>query len=290
MRCDELREDLEAYALGILEPDRAHQVDTHLGICDECAAIVRDYQHALNHLALTVPLYRASPRLKQRIMGGAAGFRPSAIPATLRRTWVMSAAAVVVVGLAVGAIMWATALSLEVSRLKERNANLEAMSSLDAEQRAAILRVQSELNSARNEQQQMSTTLDEYANLVKVALDPDLIPTELKGTEPLASANASCSYVWSTKQSLGALTCKNLPSTAMTLTYELWATKGQSTLALGSFEPRIDGSASLLVTIPNWAPGPVTSLWVTLEQVNSNRDKPSSQVVLQPIPSQQAQR
>jgi hypothetical protein len=136
----------------------------------------------------------------------------------------------------------------------------------------------------------MTTTLNEYATLIKVALDPDLIPTELRGTEPLANANASCSYVWSTKQSLGALTCKNLPSTSISLTYELWANKGNSTLALGSFEPRIDGSASLLVTIPTWAEGPVTSLWVTLESASGSRDKPSSQVVLQPAPSQQAQR
>lgn len=290
MSCEELREDLEGYALGVLEHDREHEVEAHLADCDECTAIVRDYQHALDRLTLAVPLYRAHPRLKQRIMGGAAGFRPAAIPGVLRRSWVMTAAAVVVVGFAMGAIVWATALSLEVSSLKERNSNLEAMSELDAEQRAAILKVQSELNSARNQQQEMSTTLDEYATLIKVALDPDLIPTELRGTEPLANANASCSYVWSTKQSLGALTCKNLPSTAMSLTYELWATKGGSTVALGSFDPRIDGSASLLVTIPNWAPGPVTSLWVTLESDGGGRDKPSSQVVLQPVPSQQAQR
>ena len=288
MSCEDLREDLEAYALGVLEAARAHEVEAHLSECVDCTDIVRDYQHAMDHLALAVPLYRASPRLKQRIMGGAAGFRPSAIPATLRRSWVASAAAVVLVGFAVGAIVWATALSLQVSKLREQNSNLEVLTQLDADQRAAILQVQTQLNAARNEQQEMSSSLEEYATLLKVALDPDLIPTELRGTEPFASA--TCSYVWSTKQSLGALTCKNMPSTTLALTYELWANKGQSTLALGSFEPRIDGTASILVTIPTWAPGPVTSLWVTLEQASGNREKPSNQVVLQPVPSQEAQR
>jgi hypothetical protein len=283
-----MRDELEAYALGVLEAARSREVEAHLSECVDCTEIVRDYQHAMNHLALAVPLYRASPRLKQRIMGGAAGFRPSAIPATLRRSWVATAAAAVLVGFAVGGIVWATTLSLQVSKLREQNTDLAAMTQLDADQRATILQVQSELNSARNEQQLMSSSLEEYATLLKVALDPDLIPTELRGTEPFASAN--CSYVWSTKQSLGALTCKNLPSTTLALTYELWATKGQSTLALGSFEPRIDGSASVLVTIPTWAPGPVTSLWVTLEQASGNREKPSSQVVLRPAPSQEAQR
>jgi hypothetical protein len=286
--CDETREDLEAYALDALDVPRVHQVEAHIGECAACAAIVHDYRRAVDYLALSVPVYRASPRLKQRVMGGAGSFRPSAIPTVLRRGWAVSAAAVLLVGLAVGGVVWAMMLSSELSDLRRQNQELVQLSQLDADQRATLLQLQAELNSARSEQRQMSLTLNEYATLIKVALDPDLIPTELKGTEPFASA--TCSYVWSTKQSLGALTCKNLPSTALSLTYELWATKGDHTIALGSFKPFVDGSASLLVTIPQWAPGPVTSLWVTLEQANGSREAPSPQVVLQPIPAQQAQR
>jgi hypothetical protein len=194
----------------------------------------------------------------------------------------------VLIGIAVGGAVWASILSSEVGRLKEQNERLVAISELDAGQRAAILQVQSQLNSARDEQERLSTTLEEYATLVQIALDPDLIPTELRGTQ-LANA-ATCSYVWSVKQSIGALTCKDLPATGFTNAYELWAQKGNDTLALGTFVPRTDGSASLLVTFPGWSTGPMTNLWVTLESDAGSRGGPSAQVVLQPAPPLQAQR
>ena len=61
-------------------------------------------------------------------------------------------------------------------------------------------------------------------------------------------------------------------------------------MALGSFSPQNDGTASLLVTFPGWATGPMTNLWVTIEQAGGSRQRPSDQVVLQPSPLQQAQR
>jgi hypothetical protein len=285
--CEEIREELEAYALRALEPAVLRRVDAHLTECRDCTGVVRDYQHAVDHLSLAVPLYHASPRVKARVMGGIS-VNTVTVPAFLRSRWVMATAAAVLIGLAIGGAVWASIVSSEVGRLKEQNERLIAISELDSEQRAAILQVQSQLTSARNEQERLSTTLEEYATLVKIALDPDLIPTELQGTA-LAS-QASCSYVWSVKQSIGALTCKDLPTTSFSSSYELWAQKGSDILPLGTFVPRTDGSASLLVTFPGWATGPMTNLWVTLESDSDRPDQPSAQVVLQPAPALQAQR
>lgn len=287
MTCEELREDLEAYALGALERAPARTVEFHIAECDECAEVVHDYQHAVAHLSIAVPLYRASPRLKSRVMGGIS-MNTVSIPPVLRSGWAMAAAAAVLIGIAIGGAVWASIVSSEVSRLKEQNQRLITLTELDASQRAAILQVQTQLSTARDEQERLSTTLDEYATLVQIALDPDLVPTELQGTQ-LASS-ASCSYVWSVKQSIGALTCKNMPATSFDSTYELWAQKGNDTLALGTFVPRNDGTASLLVTFPGWATGPMTNLWVTLEPDGGSRRGPSAQVVLQPTPALQAQR
>ena len=288
MTCEELREDLEAYVLGALDAMSARGVDAHLAECIECSDAVGDYQYAVEHLSLAVPLYKASPRLKARVMGGIS-MNTVSLPSPLRSGWLMATAAVLLIGIAIGGAVWASIVSSEVGELKQQNERLITISELDAGQRAALLQVQNQLNSARSEQERLSTTLDEYATLVQIALDPDLIPTQLQGT-PLASA-ASCSYVWSVKQSIGALTCKNLPTTSFVNSYELWADKGNDTLALGSFVPRNDGSASLLVTFPGWATGPMTNLWVTLEpEAGSRASGPSAQVVLQPAPALQAQR
>jgi anti-sigma-K factor RskA len=287
LSCEEIRQDLEAYALGALETPAARIVEAHIAECAECSEIVHDYQHAVAHLSIAVPLYRASPRLKSRVMGGISLNTVSIAP-ILRSGWVMATAAAVLIGIAIGGAVWASIVSSEVGRLKQQNERLIAISELDAGQRAAILQVQSQLTTARTEQERLSTTLDEYATLVQIALDPDLVPTQLQGTQ-LASA-ASCSYVWSVKQSIGALTCKNMPSTSFASSYELWAQKGNDTLPLGTFAPRTDGTASLLVTFPGWATGPMTNLWVTLEPEDGSRGGPSAQVVLQPAPALQAQR
>ena len=217
-----MRDDLEAYALGALEHARAHEIEDHI------ERVSRDAPRSCvttstpsSHLALAVPLYRASPRLKTRVMGGTGSV--NSVPGVLRTRWVMAAAAMVLLAFAIGGVVWASILSSEVSNLKTQNERLIALTELDAEQREAILQARSELNSARSEQQRLSTTLEEYATLIKVALDPDLVPTELQGTALAGSAN--CSYVWSMKQSIGALTCKNLPAIVAGTVYELWATR-----------------------------------------------------------------
>jgi hypothetical protein len=204
-----------------------------------------------------------------------------------RRWWAVSAAAVLI-AFAVGGLTWAIVLSSEVSKLRNDNQRLAQLTELDAEQRQALLALEDRLNSARNEQLRLSTTLNEQATMLIVALDPDLVPTELGGTS--LAPQSSCNYVWSTKQSVGALTCKNLPTTAFSVGYELWAIKGDKSVPLGTFVPRYDGTASLLVKFPLSAEGTVSNLWVTLEELSQGRGAPSSQVVLQPVPPQQASR
>jgi hypothetical protein len=287
--CARYREDLEAYALGALDPITVRQIEAHLSECRECASIVNAYHRAVEQLALSVPLYRAAPRLKDRVMGGIGAGGVLNRLSFAQRRWAAAAASFALVGLAIGGLVWAIILSSQVERLREDNARLAELTQLDTEQRTALLRLQGDLMSARSEQRRMSTTLEEQATMIILALDPDLIPTELQGTTLAPSAH--CNYVWSTDQGAGALTCKGLPTTAFMLTYELWATKGDKTVAVGTFLPRTDGSAQMLVKFPPDTPGPVSNLWVTLEQQQSQvRQRPSSEVVLQTVAGQQAAR
>jgi anti-sigma-K factor RskA len=285
LTCAELREELEAYALGALDIQTARAVGAHISECRECAALARAYQDAASYLSLSVPLYRASPRLKQRVMGGIGSWRSAAIALPMQGWWTR-VAAVLMVALLIGAAAWVVMLTSEVSNLRRDNDRLAELTQLDQQQRQALF---TQLNSAKNEQIVMSSTLEEYATLLVVALDPDLIPSNLAGTN-LASG-ATCNYVWSGSQNVGALTCKGLPNTGFSLTYELWANKGNQMVALGSFQPGTDGTAQMLVKFPQNTPdGPIGGYWVTLEQQGSNRSAPSQHVILQPAPSLQAAR
>jgi hypothetical protein len=287
--CEEIREDLEAYALGALEALEARRVMQHLRECAECSAIAESYRTAVDFIAVSVPLYRASPRLKERILGGAGGLRVPAYVSVLANRWVAGAAAAVLFAVAAGALAWAAMMSARVEQLQKDNQALAALTELDVEQRTALLKLQGDLNSARTEQRTMSRTLEEQATLIVIALDPELVPTALEGTA--LAPQAKCNYVWSTKQTVGALTCKDLPMTAIAHTYELWATKGEKTFPAGTFQPRLDGSASILVKFPSDAPGPVANMWVTLEQQQAvPRSRPSNEVILQKAPDHQAAR
>lgn len=271
----------------MLDDARTQQVADHLTECRECSEVVFDYEMAIDNLALAVPLHRANIRVRDRLLGGIGAFPAPVLSMVRRRWWAVSAAAVLL-AFAIGGLTWAIVLSSEVSKLKEQNAQLAELTELDAEQRTALLQLEGKLNSAQNEQQRISTTLEEQATYITVALDPNLDPTELGGTE--IAPRASCNYVWSEKQAVGALTCKDMPSTALSLVYELWAIKGDRSVALGAFIPRSDGTASVLVRFPQNAEGPVTNLWVTLEDASELRSVPSAEVVLKPLPALQAAR
>ena len=289
MTCDYVREELEAYVLGALEADETQLVEVHAAACADCSQLIRAFRLAADHLALAVPLVKAPPRLKQRILGGIGASWPFALPRMLTTGWAASAAAAVLVAFAVGGIAWAIVMSTQVENLQRDNNSLSnslaELTELDVEQRKALLL---DLARARTEQRRMSTTLEEQATLLVLALDPDLIPTDLEGTS-LAPA-ASCNYVWSTKQAVGALTCSALPEMGFTLTYELWATKGDQTVPIGTFLPRPDGTAALLVKFPEELEGPVNNLWVTLESMQVRRAQPSSEVILERAPANQANR
>ena len=292
MNCNEVQELLEAYALGALDPIESRRVAAHIAECSECSRIARAYQQAVDHLALDVPLYKASPRLKDRVLGGIGVYRPRTFAGRIINNRVFAAAAAfVLLAVAIGGLAWAVILSREVGRLKDDNTALAELTQLDANQRAALLQLRGELSSAKNEQQRMNTTLDEQSRLLVVALDPQLVPAELAGTS--VAPNSACNYVWSRTQSIGALTCKDIPSTATNLTYSLWAQRGEKTIPLGSFIPRLDGTASVLVRYPSGAEageGPLTDMWVTLETRGVSVQRPSGQMILQRIPPNQATR
>ncbi len=293
MGCDEVREGVEAFVLGALEPQDARSLEAHLAGCDECARQVDAYRTTVDHLAMSVPLYRAPARLKERIMVGIGAARPAFLPRSLvALRWWAGAAAAVLVAFAVGGITWAVILSSEVRDLREDNRQLAELSELDAEQRSALLQLRGDLISARSQQERLVTTLEEQATFLVLALDPDLIPTELEGTQ--LAPEAGCSYVWSRTQEVGALTCQDLPSTSFSLVYELWVTLGDETIGVGTFLPRTDGTAQLLVKLPAEVPGRMSRIWVTLEQQTPTGEtlssSPGDEVILLPVPPQQAAR
>jgi hypothetical protein len=280
--CEPVREDIEAYALGALDAFSTRRLEAHLRTCASCRDLVRAYALTVDQIALSTPIARAPARLKERVLGSVGAFRPTVTPATLVRTsrW-WAAAAVLFLAFGIGAVVWAFTLSAQVNDLKRDNAALAQLSQSDAEDRTRLLQVQADVNNAKSQQRAMEAVIADQQALIRLALDPDLIPTEMLGTT--VAPQAYCRYVWSSSQSMGALNCQNVPSISFALTYQLWAVRGERVISFGTFTPRSDGTASLLYkpTGDGSGLGPITNLFVTLESASSIARQPSAEVILQ---------
>ncbi|HEX5713679.1 MAG TPA: anti-sigma factor [Solirubrobacterales bacterium] len=62
------QEDVAAYMLGALEPERAAELERHLDDCERCRAEVRWLMPALNALPQSVERQQAPPQLRERLM------------------------------------------------------------------------------------------------------------------------------------------------------------------------------------------------------------------------------
>src|SRR5882724_11291026 len=68
MNCDQIRDLLEAYSIGALDPDERIQLATHLSTCRDCGALARDYEEIVQ--MLPAALAEHSPhRLPETVKG-----------------------------------------------------------------------------------------------------------------------------------------------------------------------------------------------------------------------------
>ncbi len=83
-------DQLPAYALGVLDPEEAAQVEAHLAVCEICRAELRAYESVVGDLALAVPQVAPPPALKQRILAGVAPTpkpEPGRAPISPQSSW-----------------------------------------------------------------------------------------------------------------------------------------------------------------------------------------------------------
>jgi hypothetical protein len=76
MNCEETQELLEAYGLGVLEPEVAVQVKEHLASCDRCRALAQSYAEtlaAIPETLATVSPYAMPTTLRQKLLAQVAG-------------------------------------------------------------------------------------------------------------------------------------------------------------------------------------------------------------------------
>lgn len=101
----ELQELAPVYALGALDGDDLARFQGHLAECEACRADVRAYGDAAVAIARAAPAAAPSPELRVRVL---AAVRPR------RRFWMFAAAASILVGLGIFAILYTPKEKLEL--------------------------------------------------------------------------------------------------------------------------------------------------------------------------------
>ena len=264
VRCDDVRDDLDAYALGVLDRDDARRIDEHVAACPDCRRLLDEARVSAASLALAVPMAAAGPAVRARVLARTAntagvGAQPAA-PAPERtplhpidapaggsrrasaNRWWLAAAAVLVAALA-GVSAWAAVTQRRIDRLERDNDAVRASATAQAGDLAAA---QAALTDVTDSNARAEATLATQRAMVGVMAQPDVERIGLHGTRSATSASAQ--YVWSPARAAGVMLADGLPPLAEGLTYQAWVVYETSWESAGTFSVDASGSGALLVS------------------------------------------
>lgn len=214
MDCAEVRDELDAYALGACELYEAELIERHLVECVECRSALLESQSVALAIALGVPLREAPRRLRRRVLAEAAGSQPAT--GGLRRRLLPLGVGALAAG-AAAALVFAIVLQAQVDDLRSDNDRLAARAS-DA-----------------------STRLTEQQQVIGVLAAEDTQSVTLLPTQP--GDTAAAIYYWSRSSGTGALISRDMPDLKEGEAYHAWFLVDDESYWMGSFESWDGGGA-----------------------------------------------
>lgn len=241
MRREEREELLTAYALGTLsEPDTA--VVRDLVRSDrEAAAELTAYHEIADLIALSVPLRRADPNLRSRVLAAARKDRSRQTRRLDPRKWLPWAAAAAAITLLVA---WGWGLQGDLERLQRNNAVLTAVVEAEAKRLQSLFETGGAVSPEALQLQMQSATSDlELALAVTTA--PDVRSSLLRSTA--AGHGAHGQFLWSADTGAGWLTANDLPQLGFGQVYEAWLLDERQAVSGGTFLPDDEGRAESLI-------------------------------------------
>jgi len=211
MDCEQVRELLDAYALGAADAAEAAAIEEHVADCVRCWSSLDETQRVAASLALSTALQKAPPSLRSRVLARTERRRRPALPPfpkRLRGLW--PAATGVLAAGAVAALAFALVLQAEVNDLRGDRDRLTS------------------------DVQNAGGVLEEQRQLMAVLAAPDAQQINLQPADP--SSEALAVYYWSSSTGTGALLSSNLPPLSQGRVYQVWLLTGDEVYDAGSFE------------------------------------------------------
>ena len=243
MRPEEREDLLAAYALGSLSGAETAAVEDVVRADPSAATQLAAYHEIVDLIALDVPLHRADPALRDRVLRAA---RRVERPRRRRIPVLQTLAAAALIGALVVAVGWGAQLQRDLDDLNEETAALQAVVSADAKRLDALDREQV----AGGDQAlrlELQRVLDTQQRIVAILADPDVQTSALAGTE--AGHGASGRYLWSATLGAGVLIARQLPPLPLGTVYEFWLDDGLRQISAGTFVPSTAGDVQMLIEL-----------------------------------------
>jgi anti-sigma-K factor RskA len=239
---EEREELLAAYALGTLPAPDAAAVEDLVHSDRSAAADLESYHEIVDLLALSVPLRRADPQLRARVMDAARreSRRRRSFPSRREITvWVVGAAALV------GAVAWGVNLERDMTRLEHQNTLLTSVVETDAKQLARLVVAAGADFTGEGLRHQIEDTMEAQQILLAVTTDPQARNSPLLPTP--SGHDAHGRYVWSESSSAGVVVARALPPLPFGNVYQAWLLRGTTSTSAGTFTPDENGDAEMVL-------------------------------------------
>jgi anti-sigma factor RsiW len=249
----EERDDLlAAYALGTLSGPDAAAVEQLIrgdsGARHELAA----YHEIVDLIALSVPLRRADPALRERVLRAARHGRGIRMPRRWRHTrqLVMGAAAAA----AVAALAWGLDTRAELRQQSRDAAAVAAIVRANAKELQQLQAAGVTMEASEDLRQQLQTAVADQQLVIAITTDRDVRTSQLDATS--AGHGATARFLWSAAVGGGVLVARGLPALPLDSVYQVWLDDGQELVSGGTALPDERGSVEKVVR-PRLAQSPI---------------------------------
>lgn len=269
----EERDDLlSGYVLGLLGRDETAAIEQLITRDAAAARELAALRAVTDLIALDVPLRRADPSLRQRVLTAARADRAARAslesePRRLRgllRDWLhlpLSGSAstfttIAAASIAVVAMWWAVDLQGDLDHLRKDTAALSAVVQADAKRLEQLVTADEAAGAA----QEVAVPSDDSTTALTLALDQSSRERELMAAVTLderawagnleptdAGHGATARYLWSTSVNAGVLIAQGLPDLPLGSVYQVWLDDGVTVIPGDTFAPNPRGDATVLV-------------------------------------------
>jgi len=257
---EELRTNIDAWAIGALPEAEARKVEAHLAECPECQADASSAGSVAVALAGSVPDQSPSPAVRARLMAVvaaaptavASGLQPRTDPLPFvvrerpslaaRTGWLVAAASLVL----------AAYLTWDGLRLRDQVATLSAKL---AEAQALVAAAETRIAGLQNAAERATSAM-------AILTAPDMARIDLAGQPDAPDARARA--FWSRERGM-VFSASKLPPPPPGKTYQVWVvTSGPAPISAGLIEPDSQGHVDVVFATPPDILQPV-AVAVTLE-------------------------